>query len=558
MKLSMSSPYQRLAAHLSGRKARLTSRVRSFFVRVVARVRLFFARMIAGVKWALMLPVVAARSFFARLSAIRSRLLERRLVHRRERRKPKQSGALPVGREPPPVSSPAPPREPPSVDALAPSPARPPAPLLERSPEPPPTPHLERPPAPPPVHTPAKPRQKPPRILPASKRQLRPHSLWGKRIDIFLLIATLVILTFVTGGYIRRVLVDAPPPVSIFVSPQYWTMFGEIADALILEFEGQNPGFRIAVAGPENLDVVFFDDGEYAVLVDSAALACLSPYIYTETYENQWSLPLVSFVDLFFYNIDLLRQAGNDRPPGTRAEFLAAARSVAEMAAAGQEGIFPFAMGLGEADPLGVRRDFYPWVWSLGAEIHSGFAADGSLALTPPTTATINFLAQMHRDGLIAPGTFETTGRERLEQFAEGRIAMMVASARDMLFVRNSPRGVNFDITAVPAAAMGRNRLGISGIYAGISSASERPNEAWGFLVFVAARSHLLASALGAVPGSFFINFPSRYITEDPLYAKAWELFEAADIVEFPSGEIAEKEAGLIIRELLARAFAAE
>ena len=401
-------------------------------------------------------------------------------------------------------------------------------------------------------------RRKPlPKRQPGGKR-LRQRSYLGKRIDAFLLIATLMVLVFVTSGYLRRTIMDAPAPVSIFVSPQYWAIFGDVADIFIREFQEQNPGFRVVLAEQENLDIVFFDDGDFAALVESSALASLSPYIYTETDEDQWALPLVAFVDLFFYNIDLLRDAGNDRPPGTRAEFLATARSVAEAVATRQEEIFPFAMGLGEADPLGIRRDFYPWVWATGAAAHSGFAADGTLMITGSAATTIDFLAQMHRDGLIEPGTFETTGRERLEQFAEGRIAMMMASARDILFVRNSVHGVNFDVTAVPAVAVGRNRLGISGIYAGISSASERPNEAWGFLVFIAARSHLLASALGAVPGSFFINFPSRYIEEDPMYAKAWELFEAADIVEFSSGDIAEKEAGLVIREMLAWAFGAE
>ena len=395
------------------------------------------------------------------------------------------------------------------------------------------------------------------RIRPTAARPVLVRPFAGRRIDVALFVATLIVLAIVGTSYFRRTVASAPVFVNIFVSKQYWEMFGNTANSFIREFEDQNPGFRILVAGEEPPDIVFFDDGEFAVLVEAAALASLSPYIYTETDEDQWVLPLVSFVDLFFYNIDILQDAGNDRPPRTLVEFLATARSVAETSAAMRGEIFPFAMGLSDADPLGVRRDFYPWVWALGGEIHSGFTEGGNLALTGPTTSTINFLAEMNREGLIAPGTFETTGRERLEQFAEGRIAMMIASARDIVFVRDSEPRVNFDITAVPAMALGRNRLGISGIYAGISSTSTQPDMAWAFLVFVAGRSHLLASALGAVPGSFFISFPSRYIEEDPMYSKAWDIFEAADIVEFPSGDISEKEAGLVIREMLFRAFEA-
>jgi len=421
-----------------------------------------------------------------------------------------------------------------------------------------------RKPLPEPARKPRLPRERKP--LPARKPP-RPlaRPLANRKIDAFLFAAALIVLAFVASNYFRRTAMSDPAPVNIFISWQYWEMFGYTANLFVREFEEQNPGFRIVMAaqedmargnpGDKNLDIVFFDDSEFAALLEASALASLSPYIYTETEEDQWALPLVAFVDLFFYNIDILQMAGNDRPPRTRAEFLAAARSVAQAAANSEKEFFPFAFGLSEVDASGIRRDFNPWVWALGAEVHSGFTADGALALTAPTTATINFFAEMNREGLIAPGSFDTTGRERLEQFAEGKIAMMVASARDMLFLRDSPREINFDVTAIPAAALGRNRLGLSGIYAGISSASERPDVAWDFLVFIAGRTHLLEAALGAVPGSFFINFPGRHIQEDPLRLKAWEIFQAADIVEFQSSDFSGKEASLVIRERLAQAF---
>ena len=433
-----------------------------------------------------------------------------------------------------PVAKP-PPRGPSSLGKLlfpAERPRRPPGERARRVPR-------ERPP--PPV-------REAPRVAPPGTR-----SRVGRRVDVLLFVATLAVLVVVAYG--RFLGTVAPTPVDILVSTSYWEMFGDIADSFARDFEAQNPGFRILATDSPSPDIVFFDDGEFALLVESGALASLSPFIYTETGEEQWVLPLVSFVDLFFYNIDILQGAGNDRPPRTRTEFLAAARSVAQAHAQTPGEVFPFALGLGEADPLGIRRDFHPWVWALDAQVHSGFAEDGSLALSGQSAATIGFLAEMNREGLLAPGTFETTGRERLEQFAAGEIAMMLASARDILFLRDGSPGVNFDITAVPAMALGRNRLGVSGIYAGISADSAQPDTAWAFLVFVAGRSHLLASALGAVPGSFFISFPDRYIEEDPMYSKAWDLFEAAEIVEFPGGDILEVEAGRIIRRMLALAF---
>ena len=363
-----------------------------------------------------------------------------------------------------------------------------------------------------------------------------------------------MVIVFIASGHFAKP--NLPVPINIFVSAQYWEMFGSTAESFIMEFESQNPGFRIVMAEDQNQDIVFFDDGEFPSLVESSSLVSLSPYIYTETEDDLWALPLVSFVDLFFYNIDILQMAGNDRPPRTRAELLAAARSVAQMSSDTNKNISPLALGLYETDAIGIRRDFYPWVWALGTQTHSGFAEDGTLTLTGQTVNTVNFLAEMNREGLIAPGTFETTGRERLRQFAEGKIAMMVASARDIPFLRNSPHGVNFDIGAVPATALGRNRLGISGIYAGISAAGTQPDAAWNFLVFVSGRINLLAAATEAVPGSCLINFPDKHIEEDEMLSKAWEIFDAAEIVEFNSSDLLEMKAGRIIRERLIQAFA--
>jgi len=361
-------------------------------------------------------------------------------------------------------------------------------------------------------------------------------------------------MVFVASGYFPKL--KLPASSKIIVSTQYWEIFGSTAESLVREFEAQNPSFRIVMAKEQNQDIVFFDDSEFSSLVENSSLVSLIPYMYTETEDDLWALPLVSFVDLFFYNIDILQMAGNDRPPRTRAELLTTARSVAQMNNDTNKNIFPLALGLCETDTIGIRRDFYPWVWALGAQIHSGIADDGILTLTAQTTNTINFIADMNREGLIAPGTFETTGRERLQQFAEGKIAMMVASARDIPFFRNHPHHVNFDIGAVPATTLGRNRLGISGIYAGISADSTQPDEAWNFLVFMSGRINLLAAATGAVPGSFFINFPDKHIEEDEMLSKAWEIFDAAEIAEFNSSDLSEMEAGRIIRERLIQAFA--
>jgi ABC-type glycerol-3-phosphate transport system substrate-binding protein len=374
-----------------------------------------------------------------------------------------------------------------------------------------------------------------------------------KLVDIFLGFAVVAVIVLITTS---RACETSDEPrrtvkrIDITISPQGRDLFGdETLDALIREFETQNPGLRIQSAAPDGqdggtkgADIVFFDDSGFGGLANNA-------YLHVES--------LVSFMDLFFYNIDILKTVKLDRPPKTRAEFLAAARAVAKKEAdsPGQEPIYPFALGLHPSDPMALRRDFYPWVWASGGGIPPLGIADENTTLPRAHTDIIAFFEQLNREELLAPETFEKTGTHRLEEFAKGKIAMMTASARDIPFVLNNADGITFGITTIPLASQGKTRIGLLHIYAGINSACALPDEARLFLSFIAGKSQVLASALGAVPGSFPGAFPGEYIAEDALFSKAWDIFEAADIVEYKPSHLFEEEIDSIIREKLREAL---
>jgi len=398
-------------------------------------------------------------------------------------------------------------------------------------------------------------------------RSLCAEYLKNRRIDVFLLTAAAAVLTLVAVHQACRV-ADKPKRIDISISSQCGDLFGkDTVDALIREFEEQYSHLRIqeitpeaAVAGGRSPDIVFFDDSEFGSLINASALAPLDPYRQTDDQEEQpvqWALPLVSFMDIFLYNIDILEAANCDRPPKTRVEFLAAARAVAESnpPSPEQSPVFPFALGLSPLDPLALRRDFYPWIWTSGVNINSIDISGDNPALPRAVTDTIAFLGQLNREELLAPATFEKTGTQRLEEFAAGKIAMITASTRDIAFLQNNARGVAFGITALPAITQGKNRLGLLSIYAGMSSACTQPDEAWIFLTFLAEKSNVLAEALDAVPGSFPGIFAGEYIEKNALYSKAWDIFEAADIIEYRPGQPSEEALNRIFREKLAEAF---
>jgi multiple sugar transport system substrate-binding protein len=406
------------------------------------------------------------------------------------------------------------------------------------------------------------------KFLEKSRSILAPSGKMPK-IDIILFIAAVVVLAVALIGR-GTVKTEKSSRTEIYISAQCEYFFGkELTAALIQEFERQNPELRVLTASDGGADIVFFDDAGFAGLAgtggddtetdgdtgDVPPLASLSSYILNETEAEQRAVPLVYFMDLFFYNIDILTAAECIRPPKTRTEFLAAARSVAGLGnTGGQAGghaagpVHALALGLNREDPTALRREIYPWIWADGGTV----AEEGKPWLSSYATDITAFFGQLHREGLLAPGTFEKTSAQRLEEFAQGKIAMMAASARDIPYLRANARDVNFGITAMPSvSAFTKNRLGLSGIYAGISGGSTLQDEAWAFLAFVAGKRQALYAALGAVPGIYPDVIHGEYIDEDPLLSKAWEIFEAADIVEYYPGLPGEEETGRMVWEKL-------
>jgi ABC-type glycerol-3-phosphate transport system substrate-binding protein len=401
--------------------------------------------------------------------------------------------------------------------------------------------------------------------------------LSGKWINIILLAVLVVaIALFVISRLTGKAAISRH--IDISISPRFENLFGkDLADALLKDFEEQRPDLRITKTS-EGADILFFDDSEFGRLRRGFKLLALNPYITANTQDEaagqdvpeqdtQWALPLMSFMDLLFYNIDILQERNFDRPPKTRAEFLTVARTIARTSEEPSE-VYGFALDFTQ----GARRNIYPWIWAAGGDICApprvaATDAPRSDASPSPNDApvlsrtaidTIAFFALLHREELLSPGR-DNGGMEpqpnpkdedsSLEEFAQGKVAMITGSARDIAFLQR--RNINFGITARPGTAQGKNRLGLSKIYAGISADCALPDEAWAFLSFIAGKSPVLAETLTAIPGSLPAAFPGGYILRDPLYSKAWDIFEAAEIVEYHSDDPSEEETERVVMEKL-------
>ncbi|GHU16328.1 sugar ABC transporter substrate-binding protein [Spirochaetia bacterium] len=344
--------------------------------------------------------------------------------------------------------------------------------------------------------------------------------------------------------------------------------------SLIEEYEGLHPEVSIReqpqgydeimaasageAAGP---DLIVMDGRYLSEFIKAEMFGSLESYIHSGTPLvpqpgpqaegsplEKWALPLLSSMDVLFYNIDILKAAGFDRPPRNRAEFLAYAQGVGKgNDGAGQYGA---AMALSPADARGVYRDVFSWIWAAGAELTNEGKPDFS---GRAITDTLAFLAQLEKEGLLAPQSFTATGSQRLEEFTEGKIAMLIGSVQDIAKVSGKMQDNAFGITVIPGPADNALKpvFGLSTWYAGIGAKSRHPAEAWAFLLYLRENSGRLAEQIRAVPGS-----GAEAITADSLYAKARDMYEAADPVQELTAFPRVRELERAVREELAKLFA--
>ncbi|MDR0320385.1 MAG: extracellular solute-binding protein [Treponema sp.] len=364
----------------------------------------------------------------------------------------------------------------------------------------------------------------------------------NNRMDVFI-IATLLVLAVITPIIISlSVKIEAAAKQRVlYLSSNCEEFFGKkMMETLILEFQEKNPDILIRMTNGEAThepDILLFDEGSLNALVAEGALARLNPFTNFDSGKQQLAVPLVSFMDVLFYNIDILTAAGFYYPPKTRAEFTTFARTISR----GEFGASGAAISLSPEDLQAPARDIFSWIWAGGGNFWRD--EEGPSISTRVITNDIAFLGTLYSEEILAPGVFETTGEQRLEEFAQGKIAMMVASTRAIPYLRERMGDTAFGITTIPGSGTGgKYSAAFSAIYAGINSNSAHIEEAWSFLVFLAEKSFLFCEELKAVPGVVSDIIRGDYIKADPFYSKAWDIFESSGIAEGFSGNLYAQE----------------
>ncbi|MDR1308001.1 MAG: extracellular solute-binding protein [Treponema sp.] len=357
------------------------------------------------------------------------------------------------------------------------------------------------------------------------------------------------------------------------VFAQWWDdqMENPVLETLAREFESQNPGVTVKLEHmnwPEIRELLDTEKPDENTVPDIFSVdpirepesrSYLMPFETgngTDAASNMGA-PVISFINLLFYNIDLLQEAGFDRPPKNQTEFLSYAQRISQTGS----GIYGAGLALENGDPHNVRRYLLSWIWAAAGnhETMEDFNFNSRQVI-----AVLIFLNQLKQN--IYPNPFSLTRGELLKAFSEGKVGMIIGSIADAGEFKAAMRG-NFGITTIPGPESYTRKpvFPLTGWYVGINRKTEYPEEARKFAAFLKDRAGTIAAEAYAVPGNGRRN--PDLSRADPVYAKAFDMYEAGEMVQervFGSmlnmngvvrGEVEKMLSGLISPEQCAEAM---
>jgi multiple sugar transport system substrate-binding protein len=338
--------------------------------------------------------------------------------------------------------------------------------------------------------------------------------------------------------------------------------------AIMDDFEAANPGIKVTlVSGPYSAtrdqivvgaasgtlsDVVGLDGAWVNGLAKQGAIASMDSLMADAKYDqtqiadiikvNGQSVmfPLASFVYPVFVNLDLAKAAGVDKLPSNRTEFAEAAK---KMTNAGNNQ-YGWVLPLSLQNPGGIQNDVMSWVWASGASM----LKDGKPDLeNDAVVGTLEYIKSLQDAGVISPGIFAKKEQDKVEEFVNGRVAMMVDSLAHINLIRERNPKLNFGISALPAVDGydGKRGLPYASWGIGISNSSEHKAEAWKLVEYLMSPdvNSRLVSIANAFPGN--VHAKPDFSKSDPLFEEAFKIFQ--------SGRLANEFVGLPVAEDLMR-----
>ena len=175
---------------------------------------------------------------------------------------------------------------------------------------------------------------------------------------------------------------------------------------------------------------------------------------------------------------------------------------------------------------------------------------DGKPDLTnPDVKGTVDFVKSLWDAKVVAPGALTMKEQDKVEEFTNGRVGMMIDSLAHVTLIRQSNPDLKFSLSAIPAKDGYTGKRGIP--YAswgiGIADNSDHKAEAFKLVDFLMNQTNnaKLSTIANAFPGN--TTAVPDFVSKDPTLKAAFDIYKAG----YPANEFT----GLPVADELMRSF---
>lgn len=320
---------------------------------------------------------------------------------------------------------------------------------------------------------------------------------------------------------------------------------------LVNQFEQQNPSIHvtldtnpyptvesetIAQAATGTLsDIVGLDGSWVNPLVKEGALLNLSAEMKQTSFNqaslksqvklngNTYDIPVVNFAYPLFSNTALLAKAGIAHPPTDWSQFMTDAVALSKLSKTTWGWIIPLTLN----PPNGAQNDVMSWLWASGGSM----LQNGQPHLTdnPKLTAVVNMLKQVYQDHAMFPGPDAVVETDKVENFINGRVGMMIDSMADSSAIATGAPNLKYTVTELPVqdGYMGKQGITVAAWGIGISAKTPHPAQAWKFVQFLLSKNvnSTIATDASGFPGNSYAS--PNFTGANPHYKSAFEVYKS-------------------------------
>ena len=351
--------------------------------------------------------------------------------------------------------------------------------------------------------------------------------MFQKHGDILLLALALAVLSaaliYRIGG--KNISQTTAPSIQF---SQWWQndLEKETLRNIVNEFESLHKDIKIVITDRayEDLRHDLFNPSENNFAGDVLALDPLwiPDLIKNGIIENSYDwVPFISFINVLYYNVEILKEAKFTRPPKNRGEFTNYLRTITSREKN------RWGLAVDRNSSRGIYDDVFPWIWAAGQQL----IKDGEPAVTSRQIVdSLVYLASLNKEGLILPDS--PTGN-KLEDFVSGRAAFMIAPSNYIEFIRERMGEEAFGVSSIPTPDNypGKTFYASAEWTIGVNAASAHKEEALLFAGFIAGKTSMLSEKSHAIPGD---GSPPLLLA--PIYSKLWDIAIASEAAQDLNG----------------------